>query len=55
LEQVATQRLLAPNKEIVVFGPKVGGTVEKNLKEQNVKLFRKVEDLVKYVTSEKKE
>lgn len=43
---------LAPNaggKEVILFGPKVGGAVQKDLENKGYKVFRKLDDLINYV------
>lgn len=36
-------------KEVILFGPNIGVAVEKSLKNNNIKVFKNVDDLIKYI------
>uniref|UniRef100_UPI0035CAD5B6 RHS repeat-associated core domain-containing protein n=1 Tax=uncultured Nostoc sp. TaxID=340711 RepID=UPI0035CAD5B6 len=39
----------ANGREVVLFGPKIGGAIEKGLNALNIKVFRNIADLAKYI------
>ncbi len=50
LAQIKERIQPSTTKEVVLFGPNIGGAVEKSLKSNNIKVFKNVDDLIKYVT-----
>lgn len=42
------------NKEVILFSPKMGGSVEKSMKANNIRAFRDLKSLIEYVTPKQK-
>jgi hypothetical protein len=54
VEQIVGRQIPnAEGKEVVLFGPNVGGAVEKNLKANGIKLFRNENDLANYIKNKR--